>query len=372
MSAHLETARVAGLRAGGEPTDAEAAHLFACARCAASLAPSAEVEAMLSTLRDEPFPHGERRLADGEARLLAAMRARRMRPRWVGAAVFAASAAALVVVMTRGSSPDASHAAVTPGSGAVETVQAGRDEILAVRGNATFHVEKLPGGHRFRVRAGGDELEVRGTTFAIESGDSGFTSVRVSEGVVDVRPACCAEVRLRAGDAWAPPQVATSSAASPDEPPPAIATASTGPSPQGRLPSDATPPGAAPSELLARGTAAYDAGSYATAASLFAAAIKADPSAAWARDAAVLAGAAQVLQTAPDAIASLGVSLASLDAAAKRAQRGGDARRAAMASLAAARRSKGEGARNRYCALKGNAALGPAARAEAERGCDER
>jgi hypothetical protein len=123
--------------------------------------------------------------------------------------------------------------------------------------------------------------------------------------------------------------------------------------------------------LLSKGMKAYRFGNYAQAIQQLGQAVQARPTASWARDARVLRGAAQVMLTSPAQIPSLGVGIASLDAAAQRAAQHGDSQRAAFAQLAAARRSRGKFAKNRWCSLKDVGSLPPQFRQEAHQKCSK-
>lgn len=366
---HLDPARIALVAAGADVDDVEAAHLFECPSCAAACEPSG-VDTVLASLRELDAAPAPARLRAIEEAVIATTSARK-RHRTIAMiaapiAALALAAAWLLVPKPSVEAPviPASHAAVTVQPGArLATTSAGADEVVELAGEARFSVQHLAPGHRYRVRAKGDELEVRGTTFTIDADGDGFRAVVVTEGVVDVRPACCAEARLAAGEQWsrpAPPD-SPSSAAMPATPPGA-------PSAPPAATSGATSSEPA-AELLARGTAAYDAGNYASAGDLLRRAVRAEPAAAWARDATVLAGASSVLLASPDQIPSMASSVASLDAAAKRAARAGDSKRALMAQVAAARRSAGTARRTRYCSLRDAAGLSAALREEAAKGC---
>lgn len=386
MSAHPESQRLTHLLEGAEPTDEEAEHLLDCARCASLLDTDgdATLETSLRALRDTPTTMIYDR-ARTEAAVLAQLRAPKRRFARVAAVVSVVAMAASVALALRArqspTSP-ASHATIEGAVGRVAVEQAGPDEVVALTGQATFRVTHLQPGQRFRVRAARDEVEVRGTQFRVDSDASGLVAVTVQEGRVEVRPACCSAVLLGPSERWdrERAQAAAASAAASATTPEASATASGGgavavPPTPATAPTAAANAGApaapAPSgiELVAQGTAAFDAGNYATAQVVLAKAIASEPAAAWARDARTLAGAAQVLMSAPDAIPGLSVSAESFDAAAKRAQRGGDARRATMARVGAARHVSGRAAAARWCALATDPSLSAALRAEAERGC---
>lgn len=375
--------------------------------------------ALAASRRVEPPVWNEARVAAGQARLAGAQRRRRAVRYAAPAFAGALAAAALWALWQRpptpsappwaGAAPVLAEVEQQPGA-ALSLAQSGPDEIVEVaRGQASFKVRHLQRAERFRVRCGRDEVEVRGTRFVVRGGGEGLASVAVSEGAVEVRTECCGTRLLRAGETWARPAggagvdptrvapTASASAFSPlpssglpglDPSAPADPSAPGASSTSGAPSASSAPPiepadGAAPEPgvgrpappepsadvLRQRALEAYDGGRYALAARAFERAAQRSPDAPWAADARTLAGAARVLQTAPGAIAALSVSVASLDAAAQRAQRAGDSARASAARVAAARRSSGEGARKRWCALRHDALASADVRREAQKAC---
>ena len=386
-SPHLEADRLEALQVGSDPSDDEAMHLLDCPTC------SARVEAVLDALGSLPVPLGwddssPIDLPGLEARLLAAAAKARRAPTAppfriaVGAFFLAAAAIGVIAVNAREHAQPAippSHATVLlAASASFSPVQTGADEVLGLRGEATISVRKLEKGERFRARIGPDEVEVRGTRFTLREADGGLSEVEVYEGTVEVRAVCCPTATLHGGDRWArPAKVGLTGSASPAPGPsaPALPEASAGGAAElasAPAPAIAAPPRGAESSgiaLLAQGTAAYDAGRFAAAAVLLSKAISAEPGAAWARDAATLAGAARVLSTPIDGIPTLAVSVASFDTAAARARRQGDPRIASAAAFGAARHLPGKAATARFCALQGEGALSSGQRAEAAGKC---
>lgn len=379
---HPSDDRLASIAGGDEPNDDEACHLLACASCSVRVSgePVPSPLADLPLLRAAPPAFD---LGVAETRLLAA--ARRPEPLFTASrmasfgGLLAIAAAALVFVAVRqqsSPSPDLAipvgHAAIEPTPGSrVAAVSQGADEVVVLEGEATFTVRKLPAGERFRVRAGRDEVEVRGTRFTVQASNETIARVRVVEGVVEVRAACCAPATLEAGQTWTPtPPTAPIAPSAPPEaltPPTDDAPPMTSAAPP--TSAGAAPAGPSATELLAQGTSAYDTGRYAVAAGLLSRAVATEPKAAWARDTATLAGAARVLSTPPASIPSLGVSVGAFDTAAARARQRGDARVAAAASLGAARHLAGKAAESRFCALKDDGALSAEQRKEAAGRC---
>ena len=84
------------------------------------------------------------------------------------------------------------------------------DVFVLVRGGARFSVAPLATGRRFRVVAGLDSLEVRGTRFEVQVEAGRFSRVSVDEGHVVVSLDGGAVVHLRAGEAWQREKVAAS------------------------------------------------------------------------------------------------------------------------------------------------------------------
>jgi FecR protein len=378
---HLPEGRLAALRAGEPPGDDEAEHLLDCHACSLALEGDDQLERSLGAARRiEPAIWGEDRLRAGQARLTGTLTRRKVIRLAAPAFAGALAAAAAWAFLQR---PPATNPSTGPAlaevekqpDAAVELAQSGPDEVVQVsRGQAGFKVRKLRPAERFRVRCGHDEVEVHGTKFTVRGGDKGFASVEVSEGAVELRTECCGTRQLRAGDSWTRPEIAAtpSTPPAPTDTTPASPTEPAAPGPKattsGRHPHEAEPTADA---LRQRALEAYDGGNYAVAARSFEAAAQKAPDAPWAPDARTLAGAARVLQSPPGSIASLSVGVASLDAAAQRAARAGDSARAAAARVAAARRSSGEGARKRWCALKHDALVSADVRGEATRHCGD-
>ncbi|MCU0655634.1 MAG: FecR family protein [Polyangiaceae bacterium] len=357
MSDHLQPARLDAIAGGDAPSDDEAEHLLECPSCQGVIDASLGLPQLSAQLRSPALPP-----VDPGAPLRAFHALPRPRLRLASAAALAALAAAWALW------PRAAPFAVEPAPGAlVENIHTGDDRVLSLRGEATFRVQKLPAGHRFRVRSQADEVEVKGTVFLVEGGDGGVKRVEVQEGAVEVRTACCGTHLVPAGGRWVRPQLTEAPAEAPA--PTAAPSASAA---QASASGSAAPPrapGEPAEELLRRGLAAFDAGNFAQASAALARASALEPHAPWARDARTLAGAARVMSAPVSGVAGLGVGAASFDKAAQRAASAGDGARAAAARLGAARASQGEARRRRYCALRGDPALPSSASAEVAREC---
>jgi len=89
----------------------------------------------------------------------------------------------------------------------------GPDEVYALlRGAARFQVRPLLEGERFRVIAGGDSVEVRGTRFGVRVEHGKIAAVDVQEGAVLVTLAEGETHALAAGESWERPVAALPSA----------------------------------------------------------------------------------------------------------------------------------------------------------------
>jgi hypothetical protein len=372
VSPHLAPDRLSALAEGEEPSEREAEHLLECASCRDVLDDSPPLADAMRALRETPALPADRQRAV-EQRLVASLAAapRRRRP-WALAAVPLALAAVWLLAPRWAAKrtpvevpAPVSHAAAEVEAGArVETLQKGEDELLMLDGAATFRVRPLPPGHRFRVRMGGDEIEVKGTTFRLHGDAAGLREISVSEGLVEVRTRCCGTRSVGAGQRWVPSAEPTwGNQEAPD------------PLASGSAPAVSPPaPSAAVSSvdvdgLRRRGLAAFDAGQFSQAAALLQQAAALAPEAPWSRDVRTLAGAARVLAAPVGAVAGMGVGVVAFDKAAQRAAAMGDGPRAAAARLGAARSSKGEGRKGRFCALLGEGSLPASARTEISREC---
>jgi FecR protein. len=117
---------------------------------------------------------------------------------------------------------DGTHVDLAGGS-EVQIVELGMTRrIFLDHGQLGARVAKLDAGKRFLIMTRDSEVEVHGTIFTVEAGQSNpvcagasvSTRVRVSEGVVTVRHAG-ETVHLRADDAWPCPEADTSEVESP-------------------------------------------------------------------------------------------------------------------------------------------------------------
>lgn len=125
------------------------------------------------------------------------------------APTFAGLAAAIAIAVAWLAGRRGDGVTVVAEAGATVTrARVGADDVVTLDGVESFDVAPLSPGRRLRVRAAADVLEVKGTVFRVAATPGGFASVTVQAGVVEVAPACCARVTLRAGEAWTRPAAA--------------------------------------------------------------------------------------------------------------------------------------------------------------------
>jgi len=200
------------------------AHLDGCARCTTSWHQLSQPRELARHL-PSPSPSGPE-LEQIRTRLLIALAEARpsrvsgptKRRAWRRTAVFAASAALAAVAIAAWRIPRASrggpsaaateshayHGTVHPRPGALFAREGSAwDEIVRLReGVATFDVEPLLRGERFRVITGDGEVEVRGTSFRVEVAGDRLRAVHVERGRVEVRAQGRRAVVLGPGDDW--------------------------------------------------------------------------------------------------------------------------------------------------------------------------
>jgi ferric-dicitrate binding protein FerR (iron transport regulator) len=215
---------------------------------------------------------------------------------WAAVAAFAALAIAALVFLRPLSPPQPSLAVETPtyevvaGEGTTWlTLQQGATLRLGLtRGHLEITVDKLRAGQRFLVQLPDGELEVRGTRFILDVEDASTRLVKVTEGAVALSLRGKPRLLLEPGDAYSPatqppPAAPSSSPAKPENAGDAIATppAASSPviAPKSRVMRAA--PSAAPSAEVEpaparpashpfnEAMAAFTAGDYGRAESLF-------------------------------------------------------------------------------------------------------
>ncbi len=291
------------------------AHVRACPACSTKWEALSE---LAGALRDVP-PVDRSEVARAESRRLVLHRARSAEPpvdaqrwrRWalVGLATVAA-AVGLAVALLPGArdvadSGEPRRSPVPVNRGHVHAAEDARftivrgapDEVVRVfDGSVTLSVDPLRPGERFRVLVGDSEVEVHGTVFDVTAVSDRLTAVRVSEGLVEVRPEGQPGVTLSAGDRWAPTAPSSPSVRNAARQPGIEETAVSTPSPPslprrvpGREPTTADPTprnGAVPDDsetAFQEGWTALREAEHSAAAEAFA---RVDPSSPMAEDAA--------------------------------------------------------------------------------------
>lgn len=171
--------------------------------------------------------------------------------RWVGA-LGAIAAVVSYVVVRHSSSPRATTAtvgisatatAIEPGAEDLAgTVQASGgakwrqtrignvERVTLEDGALRIHVRHQEAGERFLVDAPDGVIEVRGTTFEVETFEGRTTRVAVDEGFVAWRMNGADEILLHAGESWKPPRATAALRSTPPRSttsPPATPTATT-------------------------------------------------------------------------------------------------------------------------------------------------
>lgn len=106
--------------------------------------------------------------------------------------------------------PPAPMVAVEPSAGAEWRTEEHGSTVRqrVTRGRVSFHVEKLDARQRFLLGLPDGELEVKGTRFVVDVGESGTSEVSCSEGRVVLRLADQPEIVLSAGESWRKADVA--------------------------------------------------------------------------------------------------------------------------------------------------------------------
>jgi hypothetical protein len=194
----------------------EAEHLEACEPCRGQWQALERTRALLKDLPTAELP-GERGRVLRDAILVKAsvLRARRRPVRvWLMASAGLAAGLALLVT-ARGwfAEPSIEKPVVTvpmvrgtvaPQGPAVYARSSCQPDELVRVSEGTLHlkVNHLKPGERFRVVTSDAEVEVRGTAFEVRAHENRLLAVRVSEGLVEVRPAGKPIMLLGPGDEW--------------------------------------------------------------------------------------------------------------------------------------------------------------------------
>ena len=145
--------------------------------------------------------------------LMSQQRPRRAWPLVAGiSAALAAAAAILLWLPARPSHPVSRSMIVATVPTQYAELSAWPDQLLQLDdGRLDIALDPLSPGERFRVRSGGDEVEVRGTQFVVVASHRQITSVVVERGLVELRRPNEPAVMLGAGERW--DRVQTASAA---------------------------------------------------------------------------------------------------------------------------------------------------------------
>ena len=206
-------------------------HLRACAPCREQLEGDERLQRLARELPDEE--PGELALRRVRARVLrdvatgqASPQPSRWAPRVALMGLLAVAGLGVWAWMPWSTPADAVVAAATPPPEAPSESYAGTvvasadtrwsqeralgvERVTLQEGSLHVHVRPQTAAERFLVVLPDGDIEVRGTTFDVRVEHGATTSVHVDEGIVELRIAALAAMRLVAGDTWPP-----------DEPPP--------------------------------------------------------------------------------------------------------------------------------------------------------
>jgi TolA-binding protein len=270
-------------------------HAATCAVCTREMRALAELETAFRSLPARASSPLDRRRARIELLRRANALAVHEPPRWsrrrlTVAAFVATAVAALAFVafaLLRPATLRQPHASIAAPTYRLEASE-GADFALADpgatlridarRGRFELEVDRLKQGQRFLLSLPDGELEVRGTRFVVDVDRARTRSVHVTEGRVTLRLRNRAPVVLSAGDRW--PAVAAG-APSPEPPRPpdlersaAAATPNSVRAPRATAPTASAAPTATPAPTaggdFAGAMAAFSAGDFARAETLFA------------------------------------------------------------------------------------------------------
>jgi hypothetical protein len=223
-----ELARAASLGQEG----ALGGHLAECARCAEQWEADRHLLELARSLPAVVPDASSVRAVRARVVAVATARRRAARSRGIVVSLGLSMAACVALAVGLGRSERARalagdepryHGTVTAAPGArFVRVSALPDEVVRLVAGA-IHVEVAPlgTGERFRVLAGDDEVEVRGTGFDVGIADGHLDSVRVSHGRVEVH-ARAAAVTLGGGEEWHRPAEPYDPSAPGDVAPPAL------------------------------------------------------------------------------------------------------------------------------------------------------
>lgn len=201
-------------------------HLRQCPACALRWQQMQALRAQARQLSTPELP--QERVSQVKASLLTAAASSRRAPHraapWLAAAAALLCAVAAWWWLSDPATPPASRATqeisqyqgaihAQPGASFLRISAAPDEGVRLYEGRATFTVQHLEPGQRFRVITGDAEVEVRGTVFDVEAHEDRLVSVRVLQGSVEVRPEQGEAALLQPGQRWTAPPAP--SAASP-------------------------------------------------------------------------------------------------------------------------------------------------------------
>jgi TolA-binding protein len=206
------------------PNAVEAEHLEACSDCRTQWQALERARVLLRELPTAELPEDRNRILRDAILVQAAVSVERRGPAraWLIASAAIAACLALFVVGRGLLTQSPAHApmpsapimraALSPHGAVVFTRVAFQpDEVVRIsEGTLSLKVRHLNSGERFRVVTSDAEVEVRGTEFEVLAHDNRLVSVRVSEGLVEVRPAGRPIMLVGPGGTWpaqAPPDM---------------------------------------------------------------------------------------------------------------------------------------------------------------------
>jgi TolA-binding protein len=198
------------------PNPVEARHLEECERCRGEWQVLERTRGLLKDLPTAELSPDRGRLLRDAILVKSSALAERRRPArvWLLASTGLAACLALLVV-AKGWFADfpaprpvaiiaVERGTIAPQGPAVFTrASAQPDELVRVsEGTLHLKVRHLNPGERFRVVTSDAEVEVRGTAFQVRAHENRLLSVRVSEGLVEVRPTGKPIMLLGPGNEW--------------------------------------------------------------------------------------------------------------------------------------------------------------------------
>jgi hypothetical protein len=194
----------------------EAEHLEGCESCRGQWQALDRTRGLLKDLPTAELPADRSRVLRDAILVRTSAPQERRRPAraWLLATVGAAACLALLLVAKGwlAGTPTKTPVVAAPvmrgtvapqGSALFTRASSQPDELVRVsEGTLHLKVRHLNPGERFRVVTSDAEVEVRGTAFEVRAHENLLVSVRVTEGLVEVRPAGKPIMLLGPGDEW--------------------------------------------------------------------------------------------------------------------------------------------------------------------------